>query len=141
MRIHRVAAALAALATLGAAAPVAPAGTPQAPALTVAQRQDLRQIAERTWSFYAVDVDPATNLPRDYGSDVAGPPPGDYTSPTDIGMGLWAIVSARDLGLISAQEALDRANAALTAIEGLRKWNGFLLSWYDTGTGSPITGP
>src|SRR5262249_6531077 len=61
----------------------------------------LQSIAERRWRFSAsgVDVAPATNLPKDYVSDAAGPPPGTYTSPTDIGVYLWSVVAARDLHL------------------------------------------
>lgn len=110
-------------------------------ALTAAQRHDLRAIAARTWRFYSAAVDPTTSLPADYVSDVAGPPPGTYASPTDIGVYLWSIVAARDLHLIDGREAAARAGATLTAIERLRKWEGFLLSWYDTTTAGPITGP
>jgi hypothetical protein len=132
--------ALAAVVAFAAASSSATADAPSG--LSAAQRDDLRAIAARTWTFYSqADVDATTSLPRDYVSDVAGPPPGNYTSPTDIGMYLWSIAASRDLGLITSVEALQRTARALAAIEKLRKWNGFLLSWYDTGTGGPITGP
>ena len=58
-------------------------------------------------------------------------------------MYLWSIVAARDLHLISPTRR--RAHAARRrrspAIEHLRKWNGFLLSWYDTSNGAVLTGP
>ncbi len=141
MTLRHAMAALAgaAIALLGAGAADAHART----GLTPAQRADLRSIAAKTWTFYnvGVDVDPNTNLPRDYVSDVPGPPPGNYTSPTDIAMYLWSIVAARDLHVVKDQEARDRLDAALTAIEHLRKWNGYLLSWYDTTNGAVLTGP
>ena len=43
--------------------------------------------------------------------------------------------------LINRHEALTRFSRAITTIERLRKWNGFLLSWYDTSNGHCLTGP
>ena len=70
MTLRHAMAALAgaAIALLGAATHDAHASR----GLTPAQRADLRSIAARTWTFYDVDVDPNTSLPRDYVSDVAG---------------------------------------------------------------------
>jgi hypothetical protein len=68
-------------------------------------------------------------------------PTGDYTSPTDIGVNLWAIIAAHDLHLTSLQQMDQSLNQALTAIESLQKWNGFLLSWYDTRTGLAVNNP
>jgi hypothetical protein len=138
---HKLLALVGATIALSVAGASAAAAAPRPAHLTPGQRNDLESIAARTWSFYSLDVDPNTSLPRDYVSDVSGPPPGNYTSPTDIGMYLWSIVAARDLRLIKEPEARDRLDAALAAIEHLRKWNGFLLSWYDTTTANPITGP
>jgi hypothetical protein len=139
-------AAVAALAltgtTLHSAAAATPAATAKATApLTAAQRAKLHAIAADTWKFSKADVDPATNLPMDNFSVGADAVKGTYTSPTNIGVNLWSIIDAADLHLISKSEENQRLSAALTAIEGLQKWNGFLLSWYDTTTGEPITGP
>ena len=71
--------------------------------LTQAQRASLLSIARDTWKFYGLDVDPATNLPMDnltFAGATATPTTyGRYTSAANIGVYLWAVVSARDLGL------------------------------------------
>jgi hypothetical protein len=64
-----------------------------------------------------------------------GAPSGPSTSPTNIGVYFWSVVAAHDLGFIDAQGALQRANATLSEVEKLTKWQGFLLSWYDTTNG------
>jgi len=143
-RISRKTALLvaAALATTAGAAPAhASAPAYDGSALTSAQRARLQAIAADTWKFAEADVDPATDLPMDNIALGATPSQGTYTSPTDIGVNLWSIIDAGDLHLISQQEETRRLGDALTAIEKLQKWNGFLLSWYDTKTGDPITGP
>lgn len=113
--------------------------------LTAAQRSDLMDIARKTWSFYADDVDTNTHLPLDNVTYAGGSDTptsyGRYTSSANIGVYLWALVSARDLGLISEQQAADRANATLQEVQKLAGYKGFLYQWYDTSTGDPITNP
>ncbi len=141
-------AAVAALALTGgtlqsaAAAPAASPTSAKAVApLTAAQRAKLLAIAADTWKFSKLDVDPTTHLPMDNITLGDHPAQGTYTSPTNIGVNLWSIIDAGDLHLISRAEENQRLSDALGAIEKLQKWNGFLLSWYDTKTGEPITGP
>jgi hypothetical protein len=113
---------------------------PDTTALTPAQQAVLYGIAEDTWKFFAADTNPYTHLPMD--SVSMGPEPsGDYTSPTDIGVNLWSIIAAYDLHLSSRQQMDQSLDQAVTAIEGLQKWNGFLLSWYDTNTGQAVNNP
>jgi hypothetical protein len=113
---------------------------PDTTALTAAQQAVLYGMAKDTWKFFAADTDPHTHLPMDSVSTGAAPT-GDYTSPTDIGVNLWAIIAAHDLHLTSLQQMDQSLNQALTAIESLQKWNGFLLSWYDTRTGLAVNNP
>lgn len=98
-------------------------------------------VARDTWRFYGADVDVNTALPRDNIGFEGAPAFGNYTSPTNIGVYMWSIVAAQDMGLISRADAVTLLNKELTTIEGLRKWNGFLLSWYDTSTAHCLTGP
>jgi hypothetical protein len=53
----------------------------------------------QTWRFFAVD--PTTHLLTDNIGLGAASPRGTYTSPTNIGVYLWSVVAAMDLGLIS----------------------------------------
>lgn len=112
----------------------------------------LRQAAARTWSLLSgPGLNPATHLPRDSvlldgppGSHVTLQPPSDaqeYTNPALIGSYLSSIVAARDLGLVTADQAQTAAAATLGEIEGMARYRGFLFRWYSTKTGSPIDGP
>ncbi len=136
-------------------APSAPSATSAASAASVArfsglspaQRASLLAIAQDTWKFYSdgVGVDPTTHLPLDNVTFAGGSATptgyGRYTSAANIGVYLWAVVAAKDLGLITTAQANDRAAATLTAVAQLRRDNGFLFQWYDTNTGHVIRNP
>jgi len=123
--MRRRLALLAALAVAVLALTTAPAsaGAGTAPVsaytgLTGAQRSALLGIARDTWKFYQADVDPGTHLPLDNltfaGGSATPTTYGRYTSASNIGVYLWAVVSARDLGLISRPRARDLIEATLT---------------------------
>jgi hypothetical protein len=113
--------------------------------LSQAQRANLLSIARDTWKFYNVDVDTATNLPMDNitfaGGSATPTTYGRYTSAANIGVYLWAVVSARDLGLISTSEAAARIRATLTEVKHLQRFDGFLYQWYDTTNGDVLSNP
>ncbi len=113
--------------------------------LTAAQQATLHDIARDTWKFYSADVDPNTHLPLDnitYAGGSATPTGfGRYTSASNVGVYLWAVVSAHDLGLISRAEADSRITATLTEVGKLKRSHGFLFQWYDTTTGHVISDP
>ena len=112
--------------------------------LTGAQEANLLAVARQTWNFYNADIDPATNLPMDnitYAGGSTTPTTfGAYTSAADIGVYLWAVVSARDLRIISTQQAITRIRATLTEVSHLQRYDGFLYQWYDTSPGSSWSG-
>jgi hypothetical protein len=114
-------------------------------ALTRAQRSDLMSIARTSWRFYRDDVDPTTHLPMDnvtYAGGSATPTSyGRYTSSANIGVYLWAVVSAKDLGLISDGQATRRLHETLRSVQRLDRYKGFLRQWYDTSTGQAILNP
>jgi hypothetical protein len=58
--------------------------------------------AAQTWRCFAVD--PTTHLPTDTIGLGGASPRGTYTSPTTIGVYLWSVVAAMELGLISRAE-------------------------------------
>jgi hypothetical protein len=145
---RRVAAALAATTTLlVGVALIAPATTATAePAKDPAGRPPaeglLMNYAEDTWrSFTAMTVD-GTGLPDDnIGGDLSAESRGGYTSPTNIGAYLWSTVTARDLGLISADEARERMATTLETVATLEKHepSGMFYNWYDPETGAKLT--
>jgi hypothetical protein len=113
--------------------------------LTRPQRASLLGIARDIWKFYGADVDQATSLPMDNITFAAGSATptsyGRYTSAANIGVYLWAVVSARDLGLISEPQARARIEATLTEVSQLKRYDGFLYQWYDTTNGDVLTNP
>jgi len=112
-------------------------------ALTARQRAVLYTMARDTWNFYRDDVDPHTHLPLDnlgYTNNQVTVR-GTYTSAANIGVYLWAVVAANDLGLISRREARAQIVATLTEVSRLKRDNGFLYQWYDTTTGDVILNP
>ena len=113
--------------------------------LSQAQRANLLGIARDTWKFYGADVDQATNLPMDNmtfaGGSATPTSYGRYTSAANIGVYLWAVVSARDLGLISEPQARAKIAATLTEVSHLQRYDGFLYQWYDTTNGDVLSNP
>ena len=109
------------------------------------QRANLLQIARDTWKFYGTDVDPNTHLPLDNVSFAGGSATptsfGRYTSASNIGVYLWAVVAANDLGLISRPQARAQLAATLTEMASLKRFDGFLYQWYDTTSGHVIRNP
>jgi Putative glucoamylase/Protein of unknown function (DUF3131) len=106
---------------------------------TPQQRAVLHGIAQDTWSFYAADVDPVTHLPLD--NLGAGSVRGEYTSAANVGVYLWAVVAARDLGLITTQRADQLAGATLGEVATLKRYDGMLYQWYDTNNGNVLLNP
>jgi hypothetical protein len=113
--------------------------------LSSAQRAALLSIARDTWKFYSVDVDPTTHLPLDNVTFAGGSTTptgyGRYTSASNIGVYLWAVVAAKDLSLITSEQADHLVGATLTEVAQLRRFDGFLFQWYDTTTGDVIRNP
>jgi putative glucoamylase len=111
--------------------------------LSAAQRSVLRDIARDTWRFYSLDVDPSTHLPMDNLTFSGATPTayGRYTSASNIGVYLWAVVAAYDMGLVQRPDAANRIQATLGEVATLRRDHGFLFQWYDTTNGHVIRNP
>src|SRR5204862_1084048 len=60
------------------------------------------------------------------------------SSPTNIAMGLLGTLAAHDLGFIGTEELVRRIEATLTTMEGLERFEGHLLNWYDTVSLAPL---
>jgi hypothetical protein len=122
-----------------AAAAPSPASASAHQQLTAHQRSVLWGIAKDTWRFYAKDVDRHTHLPLD--NVGPGDTRGTYTSASNVGVYLWAVVAARDLGLITTGDAVSRVGHTLRSVQHLQRSHGFLYQWYDTTTGHVILNP
>ncbi|HWD63254.1 MAG TPA: glucoamylase family protein [Humibacter sp.] len=131
------------------AAPAAHAGSPgvgmggiaatgQHP-LTGMQRASLLAIGKDTWKFFAKDVDPNTHLPLD--NLGPGTTQGRYTSASNIGMYLQAVIAASDLGLIDRGKERTLLAETMQTVSTMARSDGFLYQWYDTSTAQPILNP
>jgi hypothetical protein len=109
------------------------------PPLTAHERTVLYGIAKDTWAFFGADVDPTTHLPLD--NLGPGATRGSYTSAANIGVYLWSVVSAHDLGLISRADESSLIAATLQSVQSLKRTFGFLYQWYDTSNGDVIKNP
>jgi hypothetical protein len=101
----------------------------------------LKEVAKDTWDFFDKILDSEHGLPLDtvlFGEKVpleATTWVGDYTSVTNIGVYLMAVVSAYDLGLIPRADAVQRIQKTLTTLEKLEYHaSGFPYNYYDTTT-------
>ncbi|HKQ18621.1 MAG TPA: glucoamylase family protein [Candidatus Eisenbacteria bacterium] len=108
-------------------------------ALEPDKRIYLRRVARNTWRYFETFSGEEDHwLPPDNVQEKAGRRVAHRTSPTNIGMGLLATLSAHDLGFIDTGESLDRIERVLNTVDGLEKHEGHLLNWYDTVSLAPL---
>ncbi len=107
--------------------------------LTDSGRRRLRLLARKTWRFFDVFVTAEDNwLPPDnYQEDPRGVV-AHRTSPTNIGLYLLSVVSARDFGFITVGEALARLENSFATLARMERRSGHILNWYDTTTLRPL---
>nr|WP_284680395.1 glucoamylase family protein [Aceticella autotrophica] len=101
--------------------------------------EELRKIAYKTWKYFEDFVDEKKNFlpPDNYQEDpYAGL--ADRTSPTNIGLYLASVLTARDLGFIGTEEMLKKIENTINTVERMEKWNGHLYNWYNTRTLKPM---
>ena len=103
------------------------------------ERGFLLLVARRTWRYFEDLMGAEDNsLPPDSFQETPEPRVAHRTSPTNIGMGLLATLAAHDLGFIRTEELALRIDATLTTMEGLERFEGHLLNWYDTKSLAPL---
>ncbi len=101
--------------------------------LSAADATALRLIARRTWRFFEVFVGPEDHaLPPDNFQEDPQPVVAHRTSPTNIGLYLLTVLTARDFGWIGTLEMVERLEATLATVASLRLHHGHLYNWYDT---------
>ena len=100
---------------------------------------DLRKIARRTWRYFDQFVIPSQHfLPPDNVQQTPHAVVAIRTSPTNIGVYLLSVVSARHFGWISFENTLTRIEQTLATTEKLEKYRGHLFNWYHTDTLKPL---
>jgi cyclic beta-1,2-glucan synthetase len=107
--------------------------------LSVERRLFLRRLARRTWRFFDDLVGPDSNwLPPDNTQLALRVEVAQRTSPTNIGLWLTALLSARDFGYVTADEFCRRCEATFETLDRMERYEGHLLNWYDTRTLDPL---
>jgi cyclic beta-1,2-glucan synthetase len=103
-------------------------------------RRLFRRTARKTWRYFETFVTEADFwLPPDnYQEAGEYPKLARRTSPTNIAMGLLSTLAAHDLGFLSTEALVDRLDRTLTTLEGLERYEGHFLNWYDTATLAPL---
>ncbi|MCC7126321.1 MAG: carbohydrate-binding protein [Acidobacteria bacterium] len=102
-------------------------------------RAYLQELARHTWRYFDTFVTAGDHhLPPDNVQLTPQLVVAHRTSPTNIGLGLLATLAAYDLDYIDAAGLEERVGATLTTMEGLERYEGHLLNWYDTQTLAPL---
>ena len=102
-------------------------------------RKSLRTIARRTWKYFEVFVtSQESNLPPDNFQETPKPVIAHRTSPTNIGLYLLSIASAREFGWLGLRDTLKKLETTLATVKNLEKYRGHLYNWYDTVNLTPL---
>ncbi len=104
-----------------------------APRLTAAERARFEAVARQTFGFFTEYVTADHNhLPPDNMQEVPVPVVAGRTSPTNIGLYLLVVATARERGWLTPEAALDRLEATFATLARMAKYRGHLYNWYDT---------
>ena len=101
-------------------------------------RAFLARVAADTWRGLAALTDRENGLPVDHirlgaATDTTeGAEVGDYTSITNVGLRLAAVVAARELELVGEAEATAAITRLLDTLERLETYQGLYFNYYDT---------
>ncbi|MDE1150307.1 MAG: glucoamylase family protein [Azospirillaceae bacterium] len=111
-------------------------------AFSVTDADVLRRIARRTWRYFERYVTPDDHmLPPDNFQEDPAPVLAHRTSPTNIGLYLLSVASARDFGWLGSLEAVERLEATLASMGNLARFRGHFYNWYDTRDLRPLDPP
>ncbi len=103
--------------------------------LSASDAMALRLVARRTWRFFEHFVTAEDNmLPPDNFQEDPRPVIAHRTSPTNMGLYLLSVVTARDFGWIGTLASVERLEASLAAMDKLQRFRGHFYNWYDTAT-------
>ncbi|MGP9799474.1 GH36-type glycosyl hydrolase domain-containing protein [Rheinheimera sp. NSM] len=116
-----------------------PTNLRQTQPLSGADADSLRLVARRTWRFFERFVSSDDNwLPPDNFQQLPQPVVAHRTSPTNIGMYLLSIVTARDFGWLGSHAAAGKLEQTFVTLAQLGRHQGHFFNWYDTQTLQPL---
>ncbi|HEY5961330.1 MAG TPA: DUF3131 domain-containing protein, partial [Polyangiaceae bacterium] len=102
-------------------------------------RQFLRLMARKTWRYFTTFVTENDNwLPPDNFQQEPRGVIAHRTSPTNIGLYLLSVASARDFGFITLRQLSRRLDDTLSTLERMERRDGHILNWYDTQSLRPL---
>jgi cyclic beta-1,2-glucan synthetase len=111
-------------------------------AISAADAQALRMIARRTWRFFETFVTAEDNmLPPDNFQEDPVPALAHRTSPTNLGLYLLSVATARDFAWLGTTEAAERLELTLVTMARLARFRGHFYNWYDTRDLRPLDPP
>ena len=103
------------------------------------RQEFLEKTARRTWRFFETLVVAQDNwLPPDNIQESPTTVIAPRTSPTNIGMGLLADLSAYDFGYLPVAKLLERTGKTFSTLERLERFRGHFYNWYDTRSLKPL---
>jgi cyclic beta-1,2-glucan synthetase len=110
--------------------------------LPAADAQALRLIARQTWRFFETFVTAGDHmLPPDNFQEDPVPELAHRTSPTNLGLYLLSVATARDFAWLGTAEAVERLEATLATMGRLARFRGHFYNWYDTRDLRPLDPP
>jgi len=112
--------------------------TADAVRLSPLEVRQLRRWARQTWHFFDVYLAEEDHwLIPDNVQELRQWRVAHRTSPTNIGLGLLADLSAYDLGYLSGPGLLERVERTFETLQRLERYRGHFYNWYDTRTLHP----
>ncbi len=106
--------------------------TPPELRLTDVERQAALRYARLHWQYFEKFVSEATQwLAPDNFQEEPEPVVALRTSPTNIGLQLMSIISARDLGFIDMDSMIERLEKVFRTLERMRRYRGHFYNWYN----------
>lgn len=97
--------------------------------------RDLKRITRKTWAYFEDLVKEEYNyLPPDNYQEYPFRGIAARSSPTNIGLYLVSILSARDFGYITTSKLVEKVERTLKTIVKMESWKGHLFNWYDIKT-------
>ncbi|HSC79993.1 MAG TPA: glucoamylase family protein, partial [Chitinolyticbacter sp.] len=107
--------------------------------LSASQIRFLRGVTRRTWAFFEHLAGPTDHwLPPDNYQQYRQVTVAHRTSPTNIGLGLLANLTAYDFGYISTGQLVFRTANTLHTLRRMERYRGHWYNWYDTRTLEPL---
>ncbi|HLD43816.1 MAG TPA: glycosyl transferase, partial [bacterium] len=103
------------------------------------ERRFLRKISRRTWRYFADFVNeksswlPPDNYQVSHQNQLAM-----RTSPTNIGLWLASVLSARQFGYLTGDDVTHTLLKTFGTLNQLERYEGHLLNWYDIQTLTPL---